>query len=304
MADSRSMRTLLAAVLTAGLAGGCLPGVARGERVVIGVGSTTEQEVLAALAAIVLERDGVDTERRSGRGGTVGLRRAALGGGIDAYWDYTGAAWTLGLRQTAPAADPDESYRRVRAVDEANGLLWLEPSRANATLALFVRAADLPAGRPPDMAWLASALSGGRRLCADQDFVEQRGGLEVLAGAYRIDLRRLRDNLVPAGEQAAIRGTADGRCFAALATTTSGNARVAGLVPVSDELGVFPAFVVCPVVRAGLLGDERITSALATVARTLDNETLAGLNARAERGEEPDVIAEDFLARVLPRAGT
>ena len=286
-------------VLLAGVPGCRRDDGAAEPRVVIGVGSTTEQRVLAALTARVLDGAGMTPELRADLGGTVGLRRAAIGGDIDVFWDYTGAAWALGMGQQAPPADPQDSFERVREADEANGLRWLAPSTANATLALFVRRRDLPADdRPRGLAWLAGVLSaGGQRLCADPEFITREGGLEALAAAYAMDLERVTRAAVPAAEDAAVSQVAGGRCFAGLATATSGRAPRAGLVPVDDTLSVFPAFVVAPVARAERLPAlPGLPEALAEVTRVLDTAALARMNARAEAGNDPGEIAEDFLA--------
>ena len=158
-----TLRRIAVAVVLGLLAVGCRTADAV-PTLVIGVGSTDEQRVLAALAAEALRRADVPVEVRMNLGGTLGLRRQALADQIDLFWDYTGAAWALGLREAAPAADPVESWERVREADDRRGLRWLEPTGANATLALFVRGADLPADTAQrDMGWLAGELSGGRR---------------------------------------------------------------------------------------------------------------------------------------------
>lgn len=267
-------------------------------RVVVGVGSTTEQRVLAALTVQALDAAGITAEVRTDLGGTVGLRREAIGGTVDVFWDYTGAAWALGLGQQAPSSDPEESYQRVQRADEDNGLTWLEPSAANATLALFVRADDLPAeDRPRGLAWLAGVLSSGRgTLCADPEFITRAGGLRSLAAAYAIDVDRLTKASVPAPEPEAIAAAASGRCFAALATATSGEARRAGLVPVTDDLMVFPAFIVAPVARTQRLEElPQLAQALAPVITGLDSQRLAAMNAAAAGGGDPGEIAEEFF---------
>jgi osmoprotectant transport system substrate-binding protein len=266
--------------------------------VVIGVGSTTEQQVLAALAMVALDDAGLAPELRGDLGGTVGLRREALRGSIDVFWDYTGAAWALGLGNQAPPADPTESYERVRRADEENDLVWLDPSEANATLALFVDPEVLPPETEPrGMGWLAGVLSGGGgALCADEDFIRRPGGLDALADAYAIDLGG-RLELEPADEEEAVAGVVEGRCLAGLATATSAAAYAADLVPVADDLLVFPAFVVTPVVRGATLAAEpRIAEALAPVVSRLDSRTLAQMNAAVEGGADPQEVAGELLA--------
>jgi osmoprotectant transport system substrate-binding protein len=272
---------------------------------VIGVGSTDEQRVLAALAAEALRRADVPVEVRMGLGGTLGLRRQALADQIDLFWDYTGAAWALGLREAAPPADPVESWERVREADGRGGLRWLDPTQANATLALVVRMSDLPADTAQrDLGWLAGELSGGRRrLCADADFIARDGGLRALAAEYGIDASRLPKRA--ADEAEAVAAVRDGECFAGLATATSGDARAAGLAPVKDELRVFPAFVVAPVVRAGSPADDAsVVAALTPLTHALDTATLAELNSRVVDGEDPTMIAARFLTALAQRTAT
>jgi osmoprotectant transport system substrate-binding protein len=274
----------VAAVLVSCLLAACAGGEDElaGPRVVIGVGSTVEQQVLAALTVVALEEADIATEVRSDLGDTVALRRQALTDQIDLFWDYTGAAWALGLGQQNPPAEPIESYQRVAQEDRANGLIWLDPTEANATLALFVRAEDLPpAPEPNGMDWLAGRLSVEEEtLCVDDDFRRRPGGLEELAMAYPMDLGRL--EIVSADEDEAITGVAAGRCFAGLATATSGDAHLAGLVPVADELGVFPAFIVAPVLREERLAElPEVAAVLEPVTAWLDTAALARLNAEA-----------------------
>lgn len=269
------------------LAGGC-----DGEEtrpVVLGVGSTTEQQVLAALTVAALDEAGLTVEMRSDLGGTIRLRREALRGGIDVFWDYTGAAWALGMGEQAPPDDPGESFERVQRADEDRGLVWLGPTEANATLALFVRRNELP--ESGGMTWLAGVLSSGEaRLCADPDFVERPGGLDVLAEAYAIGRERLR--VEPADEEQAVAEVAAGRCFAGLATATSGLARSEGLAPVADDLQVFPAFVLAPVVREEALARHpEVEAALEPVIELLDTATLAELNAEVLEGADPEQLA-------------
>ena len=265
--------------------------------VVIGVGSTDEQQVLAALTGESLQRAGIPVQARTDLGSTLGLRRQALADRIDLYWDYTGAAWALGLREAAPPADPVESWERVHEADQRQGLRWLRPTHANATLALMVRSADLPSP-DADLAWLAGELSSGqRRLCADPDFISRDGGLRALAAEYGIDASAVPTQA--AGEAEAVAAVANGECYAGLATATSGAAKAADLVPVADELRVFPAFVVAAVVGEGSPADAvTVTAALAPLIAALDTATLAGLNAQVAIGEDPAVVAAAFVSRL------
>lgn len=296
-------RLLVVAVVLLAASGCTLPTAAQPDAVVVGVGALPEQEVLGALAVEALERADVTVEREEGLATTVGLRREAASGRVDLYWDYTGAAWSRGLGEPAPPADPVESWERIRAADHHNGLRWLEPTEANATLALFVRADAIPEGEAR-LSWLAGELSAGERvLCADPDFLSRPGGLDALAAEYAIDLARVLGR--PATEEDAVAGVAAGECFAGVATATLGQARLEGLVPVSDDLSVFPAFIVAPVVREESPADRVVVrEALAPVVEALDTATLRRLNAEHARGEAPDELAARFFDELAPASPT
>lgn len=275
-------------MLLAGLLAGCSGEPNAPDVVTVGVGSTTEQRVLAALSVVALEEAGINTEVSADLGGTVGVRREALRGAIDVHWGYTASAWAQGLNQQNPAADPRESFERVQEADRRrNDLVWLAPSDANATLALFVDGEAVGEQQTATMDWLAGELSGqGRTLCVDPAFRDRPGGLADLAEVYPMDLDRV--NVRDASEAEAIAGVASGRCFAGLATATSGQAYAEGLVRVADNLSVLPAFVVAPVVREQTLQrTPGIRSALKPVIELLDTSTLARLNAAARQAETP-----------------
>lgn len=280
------------------LLAGCDDGPA-GDSVTVGVGPTTEQRVLVAVTAEALRRADVGVRIEEVEGQTASLRRRARAGAVDLFWDYTGAAWALGLGEQVPHADPVESYERIRNADESTGLRWLEPTSANATLALFVRADDLPPqGEDRSMTWLAGRLSSGEaRLCADPDFLQSPAGLSSLAVEYAINLDQVEQQA--ATENQAITRVASGECFAGLATATSGEAVLAGLVPVADVQFVFPAFVVAPVAHlSDAVLREQVAAALAPVTAALDTATLARLNAEVAAGRDPADVAASFVDAV------
>lgn len=293
------MRPRWAAALVLALVVACTP-TAAAPVVAVGVGATLEQRVLGALTVAALDGAGVEASVVEVAGGTRALRGDAIDGDVDVFWDYTGAAWSLGFNQQDPPADPLESYERVRREDAARGELeWLAPSGANATLALFVRP-DAVAERT--LSELSVRLSeGDRTLCADAEWLERTGGLRALADVYPIDLAGGLSTEA-ATEAEAIAGVAGGRCDVGLGTATSGEARSAGVVAVADDLVVFPAFVVAPVVRQDTLAAvPAVRDALARVtALVASTDALATLNARAVDGEDPAQMARSALDPAAP----
>lgn len=302
---TRTAARLLAACLCAlgvvALAASCTRSDAA-DGVTVGIGATTEQRLLAALTLVALERAGVAATVEE-VGDTRDLHEAARRGEVDLFWDYSGAALSLELlrRQSPPTATQESFERAAKADSERDDLRWLGPSQANATLALFVRATDV-GETERTLTLLSRRLSEGQlALCADPDFVERPEGLESLAEEYAISTQL---QTVDAPEPDAIAGVAAGECFAGLVTATSGAAQNAGLVPVDDDLRVFPAFVVAPVVRgAALERTPSLEAALDQVVALLDSTArLRTLNARVEEGIEPRVVAEEALGLATPPA--
>lgn len=294
-------RAVVAGLCVVALTVGCRP-TAAAEGVTVGIGATTEQRVLAALTLVALERAGV-AARVEEVGDTRDLHEAARRGEIDLFWDYSGAALSLELlRQQSPPTATQESFERAAKADsERDDLRWLGPSQANATLAMFVRAGDV-AETDRTLTLLSRRLSEEPlALCADPDFVSRPEGLASLAEEYAISDEALR-RTVAAPEPDAIAGVAAGECFAGLVTATSGAAQNAGLVPVDDDLRVFPAFVVAPVVRgATLTRTPALEGALGQVIALLDSTArLRALNARVEDGTDPRVVAEEALGLTSP----
>lgn len=261
----------------------------------VGAGSTTEQQVLAALAVEVLQRDEVAAEITPDLGDTVDVRDDALDGRIDVYWDYSGAAWALSLGLPAPPIDPQESFEVVAAEEADNGLTWLGPTQADARLAFFVRAGAVPEGQAGTLSWLAGQLGRTRAaLCADEQYLAAASGYSYLVDTYAIAPEQVTTRAT--GPEEGLNATAAGDCLAALATTTSGLARTLDLVPLTDDLGVFPALVVAPVVvDDGRGARAEVTAALEALAGQLTVGVLADLNAEAVAGTPIDELAVAFL---------
>lgn len=285
---------LLAALLTA--AASCSPGdpatnPSAATQVRIGAGSTAEQQLLAALSADLLARRGIPTEVVAELGDTDGVRDAADAGRIDAFWDYSGAAWTLGLGRPAPAIDPQESVEAVAAQDAAEGLTWLPASAVDAKLALFVRAEEHPRTEEGTLSWLAGRLGAeSAALCADAAYLSAPAGYAYLADTYAIATDSV--STVVATEPKAIDFVVQGECLAGLATATSGAARARGLLPLVDDQGVFPAFVAAPVVvQGGRAEAVAVVAALTALSESLDTAGLANLNALVSEGGAIEEVA-------------
>lgn len=264
----------------------------------IGAGSTTEQQVLAALTTELLRRNEVAAEITPELGDTVAVRDQAIDGRIDVYWDYSGAAWALSLGLPAPPINPQESFEVVANEEAENGLRWLGPTPIDASLSFFVQAARVPTDQDATLSWLAGQFGDtGAALCADEQYLAAPSGYAYLVETYAIAPDQVTTRA--AEENVALTGTASGECLAGLASATSGLAHTLDLQPLDDDLGVFPALVIAPVVTAQGRGDEpEIIAILERLAGALTVQALADLNGQALDGTPIDELAASYLDTV------
>jgi glycine betaine/choline ABC-type transport system substrate-binding protein len=272
-------------------------------------GPDPESVLLAHTLVAMLELQGIDGEvvrfehaRRS--------RQAIELGEVDVRPAYTGEAWLESLGRADPPGDPRESFTAVRVHDEADGLVWLRPRfgegpsepPANATFA-FVVTAETAADDLRTMSQLAARLSEQpeARVCVDREFGSRPDGLRAVLAAYSVRSER---EFLAAEPHESVAAVLAGDCLAGLTTATDGAAWAAELVPLVDDLRVFPAFVPLPQLREEAVAERPgIRTAVAPMAAELTTELLGTWNARVAAGEPVDEVAADAAAALYERAG-
>lgn len=108
--------------------------------IVVGGKNFTEQQLIAEITARYLTAKGFTVDKRVGLG-TAALRQAQEAGQIDLYWEYTGTS-LITFNKVSDKLDAAATYARLKDLDAAKGLVWLNPSRANNTYALAMRRKD------------------------------------------------------------------------------------------------------------------------------------------------------------------
>ena len=270
----------------------------------IGTGEEAESRLLARVMAELLGGADVPAEVVE-LADASDARRALELGDVDVVPAYTGEAWLEVLNRADPPSDQATSLARVAEADEAIGLVWLRPPiagegltapPADATFA-FVVDDDGPHADVTTMSQLATRLGQltAPVLCVDPAFAEREDGLPVVLDAYSIapdSVERL--GTTPAE---AVLGVAAGDCDAGLTSATDGTAWAFGQRPLVDDLGVFPAFVVAPVVDADDV--DRVEAALRPLTQGLTTARLGRWNARVVQGEPLEVVATDAAAALI-----
>lgn len=276
----------------------------------VGAWPSVEPLVLSHTIAELLLADGIDVEVREFS--DAGAARQALElGDVELLPAYTGAAWLEVLERQNPPGDVRTSFARVREFDEQRGLVWLRPRfedgradspPADATFAFFVLGPPAQQATLQTMSQLALRLSEDpeAQLCMDEDFSRRPDGRDAVFRAYGISLER-QDLAASPGE--AVLAVRNRTCLAGLSTTTDGAAWRSGLVPLIDDLSVFPAFVVAIVGRQSALARQGVTTALGPFSSQLTNELLAQHNAMVADTAGASTAGADLAATLRARAG-
>src|SRR3954463_2742102 len=104
---------------------------AAAQTLVVGGKNFTEQQIMAEMTTQPLTAKGFKVDKRAGLG-TAPLRQALEAGQVDLYWEYTGTS-LINFNKITDKLDAAATYARVKELDGAKGLVWLNPSKANNT---------------------------------------------------------------------------------------------------------------------------------------------------------------------------
>src|SRR3712207_6262128 len=121
----------LLAIAAAALLGIHSGALAQAKAIVVGGKNFTEQLLLAEITTELLKSKGLSVEKKDGLASAL-LRQAQERGEVDLYWEYTGTSLVV-YNKVEGGLSPEETYARVRELDDKKGLVRLKPSTANNT---------------------------------------------------------------------------------------------------------------------------------------------------------------------------
>ncbi len=277
-----------------------------GEPVRIGTWPEREATLLASILARLLETHGIPAEVVA-FGHSRDARQAIELKGVDVLPSYTGAVGIDEYGWSNVEGDVRSSFERVKRADEENGLVWLSPTQANATFAFVTPGPPAKVARIQTLSQLAGYVNddSSARLCVDPEFAERPDGLERIARIYSLRDEILEQQILHVSPAETVGRIERGDCDGGLVTATDGQAWVAGLQPVQDDLRAFPAFVVAAVVTVELRESRpEVIEALAPFAEALTTARLAQWNGRVILGESVETVASSATTRLrLTAAG-
>ncbi|WP_244245750.1 glycine betaine ABC transporter substrate-binding protein, partial [Pseudomonas aeruginosa] len=276
-------------------------GLAQAETLRIGGKTFTEQRILTAITAQFLQKRGYDVTVTTGLGSTL-ARAAQESGQLDIVWEYTGSSLIV-YNHIDEKLDAAASYRRVKQLDEAQGLVWLKPTRFNNTYALAMpeeQAERLGIQSVSDLARVLAeqqeAEPGSTHLFAmDPEFAGRPDGLGPMSELYaphftRNDIRQMDAGLV----YTALKNR---QVFLGLVYTTDGRLKDFKLRVLKDDKQYFPFYNAAPVVRKEVMQRHpEFATLFDPIIERLDDATMQALNARVDIEQQtPQKVAADFL---------
>lgn len=296
------------------------------ESVLVGSGPESESTLVAHVFAALLAAQEIPAEVKS-FDHRRDARQAIELGEVEVVPAYTGAVWLDELGWSDPPGDPRTSYERISRADAGRGLVWLPPTGVNATFTFVVRgvpatsasmevlddlalvvnqaaAGQAPRGEQEDDALDDPPPPSEARLCVDPAFASRADGLEAFARLYSLREEVLTSQLVLTDPDETVQAVADGRCLGGLTTATDGVAWLQDLHPLRDDLKIFPAFVLAPVVREELESSRsEVVAALEPFGAAVTNQRLASWNGRVSLGEPVETVAAEVAQELLAEHG-
>lgn len=287
-------RTFLG-LASATLAFAALPLAAQAQTIVVGGKNFTEQQIMSEMTTQLLKAKGFTVDKRAGLG-TAPLRQAQEAGQIDVYWEYTGTS-LITFNKVADKMDAAATYAKVKELDAAKGLVWLNPSKANNTYALAMRKKDSEAKGIKSLSDLAGKVKGGQALKfgCNAEFYARPDGLTPLQTTYAFEFGR--ENVVRMDTGLVYQALRDSQVDVGLVFATDGRVPAFDFVILTDDKGYFPTYAMTPVIRKETLDkNPKLAEILNGLSAKLDDATMAKLNASVDVDKKSiEEVAAGFL---------
>jgi osmoprotectant transport system substrate-binding protein len=271
--------------------------------IVVGSKIDTEGKLLSAIILAKLENAGFKVTDKSGTGTTDVVRKALLNKEIDIYPEYTGSGLIF-----FPEQDPavykigEDGWKANQSNDASNGVLWLEPARANNTWALAVKKDFATANNLKTMTDLAAYVKAGKpiKVAASDEFFNNADAWPAFVAGYGFDIPKDSRVVLSGGDTAQTeKAVADGTdgVNVGMAYGTDGALSELGLTVLEDDKNAQLVYWPTPTIREEVAKKyPEIATELKPIFVALTLEKLQELNARIQvNGESPQAVATAFL---------
>src|ERR1700675_3256842 len=273
----------------------CCGGVAA-QTIVVGGKAFTEQQIMTAMTVDLLKAKGFAPDRKAGMG-SAAVRAALENGQIDVYWEYTGTGLTVYNKINEKFASADDAYRKIKEVDAAKGIVWLNMSAVNNTYAFAMNKDEAQKRGIVTMSDLAKAVKGGGKLtfASNAEFYARPDGLPGWQTAYGFEFDR--DNVKRMDTGLTYSALKDRQVDVAVVFATHGRIPAFNFVVWKADSNYAAPYNLTPVVRKEILDkNPKIADALNALAAKLNDENMSKLNASVDVDKKTvEEVAEGFL---------
>ena len=290
--DEQGDRACFAAELLAA----ALSVAAAAQTIVVGGKAFTEQQIMTAMTVELLKAKGFSPKRKAGMG-SAAVRSALENGQVDVYWEYTGTGLGVFNKITDKFASAEETYKRIKEVDAAKGLVWLNMSQVNNTYGFAMNRDQAQKLNIVTMSDLAKAVKGGAKLtfASNAEFYARPDGLPGWQTAYGFEFDR--DNVKRMDTGLVYSALKDRQVDVGVVFATDGRIPAFNFVVLKDDKHYAPWYNLTPVVRKEILDkNPKIADALNALSAKLNDETMAKLNASVDVDKKTvEEVASGFL---------
>ena len=263
--------------------------------IVVGGKAFTEQILMTEMTVQLLEAKGFKPDRKAGMG-SAALRSAHENGQIDLYWEYTGTS-LITYNKVTDKLNAADTYKRVKELDAAKGLVWLNPSAANNTYALAMRRDDAAKRGIGTISDLAKAVKADAKLsfASNSEFFARPDGLKPMQETYGFEFSR--DNVKRMDTGLTYQALRDSQVDVSLVFATDGRIPAFNFVVLRDDKGFFPAYALTPVVRKEVLDkNPKLAEPLNALSAKLNDAVMGRLNAAVDVDKKSvEDVARAFL---------
>jgi len=267
-----------------------------GAHVSIGSKAFAEEQLLATMAKLVLEKHGFTVDY-SLQVKDPALGKAVHDGTVDMIWQYTGTELTNPgyLNLSNVPTDLDQAFALVKQKDEPRDLCWTSEAPMNDTNGLAIKASD----RGTFGATLTAfeqylSNHSGTKVCILSEFRTRPDGLPGLKSKYGAGYGSA--DYVDIGGTAE-KNIANGDCAAGEVFTSDSAIAADNLSVLQDDKQLFPPDNVGLVVRKQVLQKyPAIAALMAPVAAKITTDVITGLNKKVEiDNQKVEDVARQWL---------
>ena len=263
--------------------------------VVVGGKTYTEQMIEAEITSQLLRAKGFTVDTRTGLG-TAALRQAQESGQVDIYWEYTGTS-LITFNKIKERLTPDASYAKVKELDAAKGLVWLNPAKANSSYALAMRADDAKARNIATLSDLAKLVGSGKEMkfACNAEFYARPDGLMPLEKEYGFEFGR--PNVIRMDTGLVYQALRDQQADVGLVLALDGRIPAFHFTVLEDDRRYFPFYALTPVVRKETLDRyPELAGILNQLSAKFDDDVIRKLNAEVDLDKKSlSEVAGGFL---------